>query len=181
MGYRDDLEAAQHRIHDLEQQVRELKGEASPPPEPRPEPPRKGRGAVIFGVPVALLLVVGACVAGCPMLTRACGTIGGETDAAMAALRQCKRAREVLGDDVGWGNVGCSNCESEGGGDPLNGGCHSSATWQMPVSGSRGRGSYVFHFTTPPGGKQTFGGGNVVVDGERISIPQTGSECTSYK
>lgn len=182
MGYRDELGAAQHRIQDLEQQVRELKGEDAPPPEPpQSPPPKRGRGCAIFGVPLALILVVGACVAGCPLMVRGCGAMGGETEDAMAALKRCDYAREALGNDVGWGAVGCANCEGEGGGDPLNGGCHSNATWQMPVSGSKGRGSYTFHFTTPPGGKQTFDGGNVVVNGERISIPMRGSDCKAYK
>jgi hypothetical protein len=184
VGYRNDLEAAQNRIHDLEQQVRDLKGEGQPPPPPEPDQVPKARSGsiAIFGVPLAIILVVGFCVAGCPMMVRGCGAVSGETEPALAALQRCQHARTLLGDDVGWGMVGCSNCESEGGGDPINGGCHSNATWQMPVSGSKGHGSYTFHFSTPPGGKQKFTGGNVAVStGERLSIPAEGNDCTVFK
>jgi len=196
MSYRDELEAAQQRIADLENQVEELKEPApvaaaegmharrTPGPEPEgaamagpPSPKRSG--CALFGVPAGLLLVVGACVAGCPLAARGWGAVGGETDAALAALERCPSAREELGSDLGWAAVGCANCESESGGDPLNGGCHGSASWQMPVSGSRGSGSYNFHFSTPPGGKQQFSGGTVALSsGGRLSIPATGSDCT---
>ena len=204
MSYRDELEAAQQRIADLENQVMELKEPVPVPPPvpvpvaaaggmparrrdgPDPEgavlagPPSPRRlGCALFGVPIGLLLVVGACVAGCPLAARGCGAVGGETDEALAALKRCPSAREELGSDLGWAAVGCANCESESGGDPLNGGCHGSASWQMPVSGSRGSGSYNFRFSTPPGGKQQFSGGSVALSsGGRLSIPATGSECT---
>jgi hypothetical protein len=147
------------------------------------QPSSKGRsGYAIFGVPLGLIVVVGMCVAGCPMMTRGCGAIGGETDEAMAALQRCERAKHSLGEDLHWGVVGCSNCEGESGGDPINAGCHSNSSWQMPVSGAAGRGSYDFHFAKPPGGKQVFTGGRVTMsDGESISIPATGTDCTSFK
>jgi hypothetical protein len=45
--------------------------------------------------------------------------------------------------------------------------------------GSRGRGSYEFHFSTPPGGTQQFSGGSVALSsGGRLSIPASGNPCT---
>ncbi len=190
MAYRDELEAAQRRIQDLESQVHDLKHpnppDRAPPrrtdgPGPGPETEAaasKGAGCVLFGIPVGLLLVVGFFVAGFPLIARACGASGGETDAALGALRRCSAAREQLGEDVDWAAVGCANCESESGGDPINGGCHSNSSWQMPVSGSRGRGSYQFGFSALPGKKQEFNGGSVsLANGGRLSIPATGSAC----
>jgi len=93
----------------------------------------------------------------------------------MAALRACPRAQQLLGDDIGWGMVGCANCEGQGGGDPFNGGCHSSSDWYMPVSGSRGRGSYSWSFSQQPGKSIHFDGGRVTMaSGESISIGPSG-------
>lgn len=79
----------------------------------------------------------------------------------LAELERCPIAREELGSDLGWAAVGCANCESESG------------------VGSRGSGSYDFHFSTPPGGKQQFSGGSVALSsGGRPSNPATGSDCT---
>lgn len=95
----------------------------------------------------------------------------------MRALRACPKATQALGDDVGWGAVGCANCEGQGGGDPLNGGCHSSSDWQMPVTGSRGHGSYSWSFSQPPGKSTQFNGGRVTMaNGESISIGPNGCD-----
>jgi hypothetical protein len=97
------------------------------------------------------------------------------TEPAITALRACPKARAALGDDVGWGSYGCANCEGEGGGDPFNGGCHSSSDWEMPVSGSLGRGSYHWSFSSPPGKPAQFNGGQVMLsNGESISISPIG-------
>lgn len=180
MTYRDDLEAAQRRIAELEGRVREMEGdkEAPPPVDPLPEPPRRGwAGATLLGVPIGIVLLAGSCALGQPLCGRACGSMSGGTEPAMAALRSCPAAREALGDDVGWGVYGCANCESEGGGDPMNGGCHSSSDWQMPVSGNRGRGTYRWSFSQPPGQKERFTGGQVTLsDGRSIGIGPNGCD-----
>jgi hypothetical protein len=179
MGYRDELEAAQNRIAELEDRVREAeeaKAQPTPPPPDHPSQPSKRRRTTTFlGVPIGIALIAGSCAFGEPLCGRACGAASGETEPAMRALRACPKAREALGDDVGWGAYGCANCQGEGGGDPLNGGCHSTSDWQMPVSGARGRGSYEWSFTSPPGRPAVFHGGSVTTStGERIVIEPDG-------
>ena len=99
------------------------------------------------------------------------------TEPALTALRACAKARAALGEDVSWGAYGCANCEGGSGGDPLNGGCHSSSDWQMPVSGSRGRGSYHWSLSAPPGKPTRFDGGQVVLStGDTISITPSGCQ-----
>lgn len=61
--YRDDLEAAHHRIHALEQEVAELRSDSGevPPPAATPELPRVGGGwtlAVVGGICTVALLAL---------------------------------------------------------------------------------------------------------------------------
>lgn len=180
MGYRDDLEAAQHRIAELEDRLREAedKGEPTPPPSEPPLPtPAPRRRLSILGLPIGIVLVAGSCAVGEPLLGRACGAASGSTEPAMKALRACPKAIEALGPDVDWGMYGCANCEGQGGGDPLNGGCHSSSDWTMPVSGQRGRGTYSWSFTKPAGQPEMFTGGNITMsNGAMISIGPKGCD-----
>lgn len=147
-----------------------------PPEELAPSPPKTSWSKkTIVGIPLGIVFIAGSCAFGQPLCGRACGTMTDATPPAMAALRACPQARAALGDDVGWGAYGCANCEGGGGGDPLNGGCHSSSDWQMPVSGSRGRGTYSWSFISPPGKPAQFSGGSVVLsNGETISISAAG-------
>lgn len=184
VGYRDDLEAAQRRIAELEDRVGELQGTKRPPmanPPPSELAPRlpttSWSGKTILGIPVAVVFLAGSCAVAQPLCGRACGAMTDETAPAMTALRACAKARAALGDDVGWGAYGCANCEGGSGGDPLNGGCHSSSDWQMPVSGSRGHGSYTWSSSALPGKPSTFTGGRVVVSGgDSISISPNGCD-----
>jgi hypothetical protein len=68
---------------------------------------------------------------------KTCATImiSGETESAMAAVRKCPRAMELLGSDPSPSWVGCANGQSESGCDSGQG------SWSMPVSGSKARGS----------------------------------------
>lgn len=184
MTYRDDLEAAQHRIAELERQLEELKGTKAPPVvnpplvEESPSLPKRSFGGrTIAGFPVVIALIAGSCAVGQPLCGRACGAMTDSTEPAMKALRACSRAQQELGDDIHWGMVGCANCEGEGGGDPFNGGCHSSSDWQMPVSGSRGHGSYTWSFSQPAGKSVQFNGGRVTMaNGNSISISPNGCD-----
>lgn len=179
--HRDDLGAAHERIRQLEAQVEELKGEKAPgsaksdPPEQPKDPPQKGGGAsyALLGFPV-LILLIGSCIAGSTRACIACNA--SETDSALKALQACPAAKESLGEDIGWSMMGCSNYESGTGGDPLNGGCHSSADYTTPVSGTKGRGSYSFSTNSPAKGPPQFTGGTLrLQDGSWISIRADGT------
>ena len=183
MSYRDDLEAAQQRIAELESRVQELQGTKPPAPGPPPTElsPRAtakvGGGRTLLGIPIGVVFLAGSCAFAQPLCGRACGSMTDATEPALTALRACAKARAALGEDVSWGAYGCANCEGGSGGDPLNGGCHSSSDWQMPVSGSRGRGSYHWSLSAPPGKPTRFDGGQVVLStGDTISITPSGCQ-----
>ncbi len=180
--YKDDLEAAQERIRALENQVAELKGEhaqaVAAPPNVAEAPPVKKvtkankTGCALSGVTVVVLIFL---LVSCS--TRACIACDSEvTDPALAAVNKCDAVRAELGDDIGWSMMGCSNYRSRSGGDPLNGGCHSSASYSVPISGSKGRGTYSFSSSSPPGKPNKFNGGWVwVPSGKNISINADGT------
>lgn len=169
--HRDELGAAHERIEHLQARVAELEGK-----NVAPSPEKKGGGGAavgLLGLPVMVLVIVGCIVLG----GRACiACNASETDPALAALRGCPAAAEALGRDIGWSMAGCSNYESGAGGDPMNGGCHSSASYVMPVSGTKGRGSYSFSTSSPTRGAPTFDGGRVTLtDGRTIGINSNGT------
>src|SRR5262245_42080240 len=142
--YRDDLEAAQQRIRDLENQVADLKDQ--PPPHAAPpvasaaaNPVKKvkkakgGAGPAFLGLGTLVVIII-VSISSC---TRACVACNSDvTDPALAAVNKCAAVRAELGDDIGWSMVGCSNYKGRSGGDPLNGGCHSSSSYSVPISGS---------------------------------------------
>jgi len=100
---------------------------------------------------------------------------GGETDRALTYLQACPAAKERLGDEIGWSVVGCSNYKGNSGGDPLNGGCHSSGRYTSPVAGTKDRGSYSFSTSTSRG-ITTFNGGWLTLnDGGTITIAAAGT------
>lgn len=158
MAYRDELEAAQARIAELEGKVADLEGKNRPPPPAprrrRPRTPGSGSRKAAIGVPLFVVGLALFIAFGSPLCARACATADGEADEAMAALRACAAAREVLGDDIGWSPVGCANCSSKSGGDPTTTGCHSSTRYSLPVSGTKSRGTYSFGSSTRAGNRQ---------------------------
>ncbi len=189
MSYRDDLEASQEKVRRLEQEIRELKGDVPAPRTDGPSDPdaslpsakKKSGNLGCLGIPIGLFVIVGACVVGSPILARGCGSMSGETEEPLQRLRACEAAKDALGADVGWANVGCANCESESGGDPVNSGCHSSSSWSLPVSGAKGRGSYTYSYDQPAGKPKRFTGGNVTLSsGGHISIAADGP-CRLYE
>lgn len=178
MSYRDDLQAAQERIRKLEDEMRELKS----PPKAEATPAAKTQGSaggcwVLFVGLFLLVLVFGGSVT-CGL--QGCLRTDSQAEVALDALRKCPRARELLGEDIGWSAVGCTNYKSKSGGDPLNGGCSGHAGWTAPVSGSKGRGSYVFSSSKPAGGKLSFTNGTLSVRGEYVIVQPDGT-CTSTK
>jgi hypothetical protein len=181
MPHRDDLGAAHDRIRELEERVRELEGGPVPPPEPPPglEPPpgtRSRRG--LLGIPFGVAFIAAGVVFGPAACGRGCAAMSPEeTEPAMAALRKCPAAQELLGDGIDWAWVGCANYESESGGDPTSGGCHGNASWQMPVRGSKARGSYEFSSSQLPGKDWAFTGGRLLAGGAIVTIAQNG-ECS---
>lgn len=180
MPHRNDLEAAHARIRKLEEELADLKGEKKPPPTPvtKPVAPAGKPGCAVFALLVGLfgLLSVGGVTCG----SQGCLRMSDEGAVALAALKKCERARELLGEDIDYSVVGCTNYKSRGGGDPLNGGCTGSSSWTTPVAGSKGRGSYVFSSVKPPGGDYEFTGGTLYVDGEVVMVRADG-ECDAVK
>jgi hypothetical protein len=192
MKYRDDLEAAQQRIQELQNRVEELeqqKNDKDKPSTSEPSEKEKGTatkgsggspgraaGCAVGGLSGLVLFIVGITVFG----THACVACNsGVTDPALEALRKCPAAREILGDDIGWSVVGCTNYRSGSGGDPINQGCHSSQSFQVPVSGTKGRGSYRFSASQPAGKDNRFTGGSLYVPGQYVSISSDGT-CSSH-
>jgi hypothetical protein len=88
---------------------------------------------VATGVGIALLLSTGG-----PFFSTCSGGCGGYEGLVMDTLRVCPKARELLGDDVRESYVGCACGQMETGGGTGN------ASWSVPVSGSRGRGTYEY-------------------------------------
>lgn len=182
--YRDDLEAAQNRIRDLEDKVRDLSGGGAPAPPAAPTPPpreprarrhRKGSAAAGCGGLGGLLFFIFAIIMGGPRACIACN--GDVTDPALAALNNCPPAKEALGDDIGWSMIGCSNYKSRSGGDPLNQGCHSSASYNSPVSGTKARGTYYFSSRATPGEDSKFSGGTLWVPGNKHIVINADGTC----
>ncbi len=189
--YRDDLEAAQARIRELEEKVRDLETReappAAPPVPPAPHPPRRSAASrarakretskAAIGVPLVVLGLVAFIAFGSPTCARGCAAIDGEGEVAMAALRACPGARDVLGEDIAWSPIGCGNCSSKSGGDPINSGCHSSTRYTVPVSGAKSRGSYVFGSSTSTSGARRQSTGVVTTSTHTIMIGGDG-KCT---
>ncbi len=193
MDYRDELEAARRRAAQLEDRIRDLEEEkrsATHPPLGSPRPPAppgpatsglrvfKPAAKVNFGLAGVLVFVLfGFGIStGC---TRGCLAAEGDLDAlALGALRACAPARALLGDDVDYSLVGCANLRSRSGGDPLVG-MHSSASWQLPVAGSAGRGSFEFSTVSPPNASTRFLGGRLITKSGVIVIPPDGASCVA--
>jgi hypothetical protein len=174
MKYRDDLEAAQQRIHELENRVQELEEKKKPPEVPAATrakgkaPPAVG---CAFGGMGLVAFIVGLTVFG----AHGCLACNSDvTDPALEALKRCPAAREMLGDDIGWSFVGCHTYKSGTGGDPFNGGCSSSQSYRVPVSGSKGRGSYVFSASQPAGKDNAFQSGVLFMNGKTVMVPADG-------
>jgi len=85
------------------------------------------------------ILIVIAAPFGLPLLSIFAGTSSGYQDFVMGKLQACPHARALLGEDVGPSYVGiaCGSSESGGGRDY--------AKWSVPVSGSKGRGTYSYY------------------------------------
>jgi len=89
-----------------------------------------GLKKALFGVPVIVLIVL-AVFAATPFLA----TCGGHDEVLTAAVRRCPRAVELLGDDAHPARLGMACGSTKISGDS------GSASWRMPFTGSRGRGT----------------------------------------
>lgn len=131
---------------------------------PKGKPKRRGRAKVV-GCLFALitLAIIVASLLFSPLVCTGCGSLMGWHQAAMARLRACPTAMVVLGAPVSASSVGfsCGNFETTNG--------SGSASWRMPVSGSRASGTYHFH-AIATNGTWTVRSGRVVVDGRTIDV-----------
>jgi hypothetical protein len=121
--------------------------------------PKKKSGPAALLVPVFLAGFVYMFI--CP---KAClFRLGGDQRAAINALRECPRARALLGDDPGPAWVGCMTGKSKSGCDT------GTSRWQLPVSGDKGRGTYSF-YATMTGGEWKLSAGTLEVGDETLDI-----------
>lgn len=88
---------------------------------------------VLFSLPIAV--VVGLCVFA---MTPCLATCGGHDEAVTAVVRKCPRAIALLGDDAHPARLGLACGSTETSGDSGN------ASWNLPYTGSRGRGTVSF-------------------------------------
>lgn len=88
---------------------------------------------VLFGLPVIVLVILGVLVL-MPWLA----TCGGHDEAVTELLLRCPRAKELIGDDAHPARLGCAcgSTETSGG--------TGQASWSMPFTGERGRGTVSF-------------------------------------
>jgi len=86
-------------------------------------------GSILF---VVVAVLFGA--TGLPLFARASGGCTGTNEPVLAVIRDCPAAVSALGDDIGFGWVGCAHGSSE------TGGGNGEASWRMPVSGSKASG-----------------------------------------
>jgi hypothetical protein len=127
---------------------------------------KKKRGKKIKAILIPILIVLAAPFA-LPVLSIAFGHMSGYQDVAMGKLQACPHARALLGEDVGPSFIGiaCGSSESGGGND--------FAQWTVPVSGSKGRGTYSYYLDGRGGG-WTMQSGTLEVDGQIVDI----ASCT---
>lgn len=86
-----------------------------------------------FGIPSIVLIVV-VCLLAMPF----CATCGGHDEVVTELVTTCKRATDLLGEDAHPARMGvaCGSTESSGG--------NGNASWALPYTGSRGRGTVSF-------------------------------------
>jgi len=112
----------------------------------------------LFGLPAVALLVLAVfaltpCIANC----------GDAAEAVTVAVRGCPRAVELLGSDAKPARLGmaCGSTKIQGG--------HGRASWTLPYSGSRARGS-VSYAAEKRGGEWRLEEATLEVDGETIDL-----------
>lgn len=112
----------------------------------------------LTALPGAVLVVL-AVLCGLPF----CATCGGHDEAVTAAIRACPRAVELLGEDPGPSRIGlaCGSTETSGG--------FGTASWNLPYSGSRQRGTVSFN-AEKRGGDWKVLGAMLQVGGEEIDV-----------
>lgn len=99
---------------------------------------RKSLKKKIMSILIPVLIVIAAPF-GLPAFAMFAGHSSGYQDFVMGKLQACPHARALLGEDAGPSYVGlaCGSSETEGG-------MHGHAQWNVPVSGSIGRGTYSY-------------------------------------
>jgi len=112
----------------------------------------------LLGVPFVVLLVL-AVFAASPFLA----TCGGHDEVLTAAVRRCPRAIELLGDDAHPARLGMACGSTKTSGDS------GTASWRMPYTGSRGRGTISFA-SYKNGGDWQIDRASLEIDGEEIDI-----------
>lgn len=88
---------------------------------------------LFVGLPVAVVVVVLGL-----MLTPFCATCGGHDEALTELMRRCKRATDLLGEDLHPARMGLACGSTEVSGDRGN------ASWSLAYTGEKGRGSVDF-------------------------------------
>jgi tetratricopeptide (TPR) repeat protein len=129
---------------------------------------RKKRKKLIKTIIIVALIAIAAPFA-MPAFALFAGSSSGYQDFVIGKLQACQHARALLGEDVGPSYVGLAWGSSE-----TEGGMHGHAQWHIPVSGSRGRGSYDYALELH-GGQWSMLHAQLDVDGQLVDI----ASCTS--
>lgn len=131
---------------------------------------RSGRGAGAMFGSLFFFAIVTSLVFG-TNCGRFAAKMSGYEEVVFGPLQSCGLVEEALGDDIGIAMVGCQTGTTQT--SPGSG----SAAWQMPVSGSKGRGSYGFTATKGSDGRWELRGGLLKVEDRVINVIQ----CTESK
>ena len=112
---------------------------------------------------VIIAIVVVAAPFALPAFSMFAGHSSGYQDFVMGKLQACPHARAALGEDVGPSYVGLAYGSSESGGG------RDYANWTVPVSGSKGRGTYEYYLDGH-GSQWVMTKAELDVDGQVIDI-----------
>lgn len=123
---------------------------------------KKKFGKKIKAIVIPVLIVLIAPF-GMPLFSMFAGHSSGYQDFVMGKLQACPHARALLGEDLGPSYIGmaCGSSESGGGRDY--------AQWNVPVSGSLGRGTYSYYLDGH-GNQWVMESAQLEVDGQIVDI-----------
>jgi hypothetical protein len=118
---------------------------------------------LVIGAPIVVLLLVILFV-----MTPAIASCGEHGDLVEEAVLQCPRARQLIGDDAHPARIGlaCGTTETEGN--------YGRASWSVPFTGSRGRGT-VKYDASEHAGRWTLDRATLEIDDQEIDLVSCGS------
>jgi hypothetical protein len=174
--FRNDLDAADARkeqlareLEDADQHAAELRTKQDEADGKQDDAP-KGSGWSRLKYTLLFPIAVFTIFVGFPMCGQFTASCYGYRAVALEALENCPQAKEALGDDIRFGYVGfaCTGPDTDDDDYEIE-------DWRMPISGSRGSGSYEFKLQDNGDG-WFLRSGNIDVDGKIISLDRCGDQ-----